>query len=77
MFSLEQFEVFELILSYYFCGIDKLLIAFILEIPFSQTKVTSLCYYMVSLFMHVVATRKYGCNLDMKIIVRKLSIVLC
>jgi hypothetical protein len=60
-----------------FCGIDKLLITSTLEIPSSQTKVPCLCYYMVSLFMHVVATHKYGFNLDMKTIVRKLSIVLC
>jgi hypothetical protein len=60
-----------------FCGIDKLLIVFTSEIPSSQTKTTSLCYYKVSLFMHVVATRKCGCNLDLKIIVRKLFIVMC
>jgi hypothetical protein len=76
MFSLEQFEVFELNIVLLFCGIDKLLITSTLEIPSSQTKAPSLCYYMVSLFMYVV-TCKYGCNLDMKTIVLKLSIVLC
>jgi hypothetical protein len=59
------------------CGIDKLLITSTSKILFSQTKVTSLCYYMVFLFMCVVATHKYGCNLDLKTIVRKLSIVMC
>jgi len=59
-----------------FCGIDKLLITSTSKIPSSQTKATSLCYYMVSLFIHVV-TCKYGCNLNMKTIVRKHFIVLC
>jgi hypothetical protein len=37
-----------------------------LEIPFSQTKATSLCCYKVFLFIPTVTTRKYGCNLDLK-----------
>jgi hypothetical protein len=56
--------------------VQKLLIISILEIPSSQTKVFSLWYYKVSIFMLVVATRKYGHNPNMKIIVKKLSIVL-
>jgi len=51
--------------------------AFTLEIPFSQTKVVFLCCYKVFLFIIVVATRKYGCNPVLKIIVKKLYVVLC
>jgi hypothetical protein len=58
-------------------GINKLLIISISEIISSQTKVTSLCYCKVSFFMHVVATCKYGCNLDLKTIVRKIFVVMC
>jgi hypothetical protein len=42
MFSLELFEVSELILLYYF--IDELFMASTSKFPFSQTKATSLCY---------------------------------
>jgi hypothetical protein len=37
-----------------------LLMASISEIPFSQTKVASLCYYKVFLFIPIVVTCKYG-----------------
>jgi len=50
--------------------------AFTSKIPSSQTKVICLWCYRVFLFVHV-ATQKYGCNLDMKIVVKKLFIVLC
>ncbi len=45
------------------------------EIPSSQIKVASLCYYKVSFFIPTIAICKYGCNLDMKILVKKLSII--
>ncbi len=60
-----------------FCGINRLFIASTLEIPSSQTKGVSLYYYKVSFFMPNVATHKYGCNPDLKIVVRKLFVVLC
>jgi hypothetical protein len=41
------------------------------EIPFSQTKVASLCCYKVFIFILTIATHKYGCNIDLKIIVKK------
>jgi hypothetical protein len=52
-----------------------LLIVLTLKIPSSQTKVASLCYYRVSLFMPTIATCRYGYNPKLKTIVRKLSIV--
>jgi hypothetical protein len=59
------------------CGIDRLLVVSTSKILSSQTKVVSLCYYKVSLFMHVVTTRKFSCNPNMKTIIKKLSIVPC
>jgi len=50
------------------CGIDTSLITSTSEIPFSQTKTTSLCCCKVSRFKPVIVKRKYGCNLNLKII---------
>jgi hypothetical protein len=47
------------------------------KIPSSQTKVASLCCCKVSFFVLGVVTCRYGYNLDLKIIVNKLYIVLC
>jgi hypothetical protein len=47
------------------------------KISSSQTKAISLCYFKVSLFMLAVATCIYGCNPDLKIVIRKLFVVLC
>jgi len=60
-----------------FCGTYRLFIASTSEIPFSQTKTISLCYYRVSLFMPTIVTCRYGYNLDLKTIVKKLFVVLC
>jgi hypothetical protein len=60
-----------------FCGINRLFMTSTLKIPSSQTKATSLWCYKVSFFILVIVTCKYGCNLDLKTIVKKLSIVLC
>ncbi len=59
------------------CGTNKLLITFTLKIPFSQTKVVFLCGCKVSLFVLAIVRCKYGYNLDLKIVVKKLSVVLC
>jgi hypothetical protein len=48
-----------------------------LEIPSSQTKDISLCCYKVSLFIPTITTCKYGCNPNLKIIIKKLFVVLC
>jgi hypothetical protein len=47
------------------------------KIPSSQTKATSFYSCRVFLFMLVVATCWYGCNPDLKTIVKKLCVVLC
>ncbi len=48
-----------------------------LKIPSSQTKVVSLCYYKVFVFILVVATHQYGYNPDLKTIVKKLFFISC
>jgi hypothetical protein len=51
--------------------------AFTSKIPSSQTKATSLCCYNFSLFIATVATWRYGCNPNLKIIFKKLLVVFC
>jgi hypothetical protein len=50
--------------------------ASISKILSSQTKAIFLCYYKVFFFIPVVATHKYGCNPDLKTIVKKLFVVM-
>jgi hypothetical protein len=77
LFSLESSKVSKLILSYCFVVLKDCLWPLFHEIPSSQTKVTSLCCYIVSLFIHAIATCIYGCNQILKTIVKKLYVVLC
>ncbi len=59
------------------CRINNLFIASILKIPYLKTKTASLCCCRVYFFMHVVVTRRYGCNPYLKTIVWKLYVVMC
>jgi hypothetical protein len=43
--------------------------------PFSCIIVTSLCYYKVAHYIHVVAIFRYGWNPNLNIVIKKLSIV--